>query len=481
MKKSKQTKKNLIQRFFATKWTLILIIAISFLSACKKTEELSVTTTTPSNITETTATLGGEVTSDGGNAVTERGICLSEEVNPTIDDVVNDVTFTMGAGLGVFTDDYSGFIPNSTIHVRAYATNSTGTVYGEDKVFTTTASAACTTVNIPANASISTVTNWTAGNVYVLDGTVTVTSTLNIEAGVVVKFKAGARMNIQSSGKVIALGTSGNRIVFTSIKDDNYCGDTNGDGNATVPAAGDWTCIYLNGASTATSINSFTYCDFFYGGANDNPYNNVIRVAVNGSAFTFDNCVFAHTKSVLSNSASYAFYAGNYMRDNTLSVFTNNTFYDNDRPIYLDVKYSMATNNVFYNPLNPSVKNTRNGIWMYNGGMTSSTTVNWNVTGVPYILDGYFQIKSLNSVLNIGSNVIVKFLNPSDGILTDNTSLNFDGTTIFTSIKDDVNGGDTNGDGNATSPANGDWYGLENRPLATSTFYHGSNILYAAN
>lgn len=466
--------------------TLVFLftISIALLSACKTNDPspdvLTVTTATPTNITETTATLGGNVTKDGGKTVTERGVCLSDEINPTIDDV-NDVHFDIGSGLGVFSEDFNGFPPNATVHVRAYAINSSGVAYGNDIVFTTTASAGCNIVNIPASTTINTATNWTSGNVYVIEGTVTLTSTLTIDAGVVVKFKQDARLNIQNSGKVIANGTNSNRIVFTSIKDDNYCGDTNGDGSATSPQAGDWTCIYLNGSSTATSINSFTYCDFFYGGANDNPYNNVIRVAVNGSAFTFDHCAFAHTKSVTSNSASYAFYAGNYMRDNSVSVFTNNAFYDNDRPIYLDVKYSMPTSNIFHDPLNPGTQNSRNGIWMYNGGMTSSTTVNWNVTEVPYILDGYFQIKSLGSVLNIGSNVIVKFLHTSDGILTDNTSLTFDGTTIFTSIKDDTNGGDTNGDGSATSPANGDWYGLEKRPLATSTFYHGSNILYAAN
>ncbi len=473
MKKIKETNNNLVQRFISNKWTIILLFCISLISACAPNDTapnvLTVTTNTPTNITTTTVTLGGNVTKDGGNAVTERGICLSDVANPAIDDV-NDLKITSGSGLGNFTDDYVGFDPNTTYHVRAYATNSTGTAYGEDKEFTTSASSACNIVNIASNATISSATTWTAGNVYVLDGTIKVTAALTIDAGVVVKLKSGARIDVQSSGKIIALGTSSNRIVFTSIKDDDFCGDTNGDGSATSPQAGDWICIFLNGSSPTASINTFTYCDFFYAGANSNPYNNAVRVAINGTAFTFDHCVFAHTKSDPSNSASYVFYGEAYMADNTVSVFTNNAFYDNDRPILLNSYYTLNPNNIFHNPLNPSETNNRNGIFMYHYTNPSGAIVSWNVSEVPYVMDVFFNGggSGATGTVNIGANVVVKFSTTSAGISRGATrTLNIGSGAVLTSYKDDAHGGDTNGDGNATSPANGDWDGYYDYPTTS--------------
>ncbi len=93
----------------------------------------TVTTTVISNITTTTADAGGNVTADGGDAVTTRGVCWSTFTNPTIDD---DKT-TDGTGTGVFASNITGLDPNTTYYVAAYATNSAGTVYGDDVVFTT--------------------------------------------------------------------------------------------------------------------------------------------------------------------------------------------------------------------------------------------------------------------------------------------------------------------------------------------------------
>ena len=93
----------------------------------------TVSTTAISNIDKTTATGGGNITADGGATVTARGICWSTSQNPTVDG--NHTTD--GTGTGNFTSSMTGLSANTTYYVRAYATNSAGTAYGEQVSFTT--------------------------------------------------------------------------------------------------------------------------------------------------------------------------------------------------------------------------------------------------------------------------------------------------------------------------------------------------------
>ena len=92
-----------------------------------------VATTDVTGITETSAVAGGEITSDGGAEVTARGVCWSINQNPTTE---NDKTVD-GSGVGSFTSNMTGLTQNTTYYVRAYATNSEGTSYGEEVSFTT--------------------------------------------------------------------------------------------------------------------------------------------------------------------------------------------------------------------------------------------------------------------------------------------------------------------------------------------------------
>ncbi|MDT8401661.1 MAG: SusF/SusE family outer membrane protein [Bacteroidales bacterium] len=93
----------------------------------------TVTTAAISDTSYTSATSGGEVTAAGGADVTARGVCWSTSPGPT----VNDSKTTDGDGLGSFTSSLSGLDDNTTYYVRAYATNSAGTGYGEELSFTT--------------------------------------------------------------------------------------------------------------------------------------------------------------------------------------------------------------------------------------------------------------------------------------------------------------------------------------------------------
>jgi alpha-tubulin suppressor-like RCC1 family protein len=93
----------------------------------------TLTTSALTSITSITALSGGNVTSDGGVNVSARGVCWSLSHNPTI---ANDKT-SDGTGIGNFTSNITGLIPNTSYYVRAYATNTVGTGYGGELNFTT--------------------------------------------------------------------------------------------------------------------------------------------------------------------------------------------------------------------------------------------------------------------------------------------------------------------------------------------------------
>ena len=134
-------------------------------------EPPTVTTTNVTNITETTATCGGNVTSDGGADVTARGVCWSTSQNPTIDDNKTE----NGSGTGSYVSNLSNLTPNTKYYVRAYATNSAGTGYGNEVSFTTLENVELPTLTTTNVTSITETTATCGGNV-TSDGGATVTA-----------------------------------------------------------------------------------------------------------------------------------------------------------------------------------------------------------------------------------------------------------------------------------------------------------------
>lgn len=91
-----------------------------------------IVTITATNITGFGASSGGQVVSDGGNAIISRGVCWDISPNPDL----SDLHTTNGVGVGAFTSQISGIAPNTLYYVRAYATNSAGTSFGNQITFT---------------------------------------------------------------------------------------------------------------------------------------------------------------------------------------------------------------------------------------------------------------------------------------------------------------------------------------------------------
>ena len=111
----------------------------------------TLTTTAISSITTTSASSGGNITSDGGSNVTTRGICWSSSPNPT---TYNYRTYN-GTGTGAYTSSISGLSSGTTYYVRAFATNSGGTAYGNEISFTTSAKSPTLTTTVSGSITIS--------------------------------------------------------------------------------------------------------------------------------------------------------------------------------------------------------------------------------------------------------------------------------------------------------------------------------------
>ncbi len=92
-----------------------------------------VTTLSVTNAGLSSAEGGGEVISDGGIYVSERGVCWSKNPDPAI----SDSRTADGWGLGAFSSAITGLAPETRYYARAYATNSDGTAYGSQVEFQT--------------------------------------------------------------------------------------------------------------------------------------------------------------------------------------------------------------------------------------------------------------------------------------------------------------------------------------------------------
>jgi hypothetical protein len=122
-----------MKKIFKINLLFIVVISLLLTTGCKKKEVPVLTTTDASNITATTASSGGNITSDGNETVTARGVCWGTAINP----VISGSHTTDGTGAGSFISSITGLTGGNTYHVRAYATNSEGTAYGSDKTFAT--------------------------------------------------------------------------------------------------------------------------------------------------------------------------------------------------------------------------------------------------------------------------------------------------------------------------------------------------------
>jgi len=153
----------------------------------------SLTTTAASSLTATTASSGGDITDDNGSDITERGVCWSTTVNPTI----SDSHTSDGTGKGVFTSNLTGLTSGTKYYVKAYATNSAGTSYGNEINFTT--------ISAPGINEV-----WIQGSAFT-------PATITVSAGTTIKWtnKDGMSHTVTSTTALFDSGTIGNNGTYS--------------------------------------------------------------------------------------------------------------------------------------------------------------------------------------------------------------------------------------------------------------------------
>ena len=166
----------------------------------------TVTTSAVTQITETTAVAGGNVTADGNATVTERGVVYSTTANPT----TANTKKVSGSGTGAFTCNLTGLQASTTYYVRAYAINEKGTAYGEQVTFKTLTPIVPPTVTTSAVTQITETTAVAGGNV-TADGGASVT-----ERGVV--YSTTANPTTANTKKVSGSGTGAFTCNLTGLQ-----------------------------------------------------------------------------------------------------------------------------------------------------------------------------------------------------------------------------------------------------------------------
>mgnify|MGYP000846743174 FL=1 len=373
--------------------------------------------------------------------------------DPNNDTLAYKWTTTKGTFNSTTGTDVIWTAPNTVGSAQVTVTVSDGKL--ETKyTWTVNVIAESNTILITENIALD--TTWKAGKTYIVND-ITLNAHLTIEPGTIIKFKENCGLTVDTAGSITAVGTSALPIIFTSIRDDAHGGDTNKDGSNSKPAVADWSFIDLYNSRFST----FTHCQFYYGGSG---YRDSV-LTVNLAKATIDNCTFAFNKGTVNGALDLA----GALQD---TIVTNNKFYQNIIPLVINAQINIDNSNVFKDPNNPAVTNTKNGIFLYNGDYYMRKSLSWQETEVPFVITNDLNIDS-GFTLSLSPGVVVKF---QEGFsLTVEGSLKAKGTAsqpiVFTSYRDDRLT-DTNGDGTVTKPNASDWQrlSLDNSPLASNEF-----------
>lgn len=335
---------------------------------------------------------------------------------------------------------------------------------------------ACVKTVVNVSAAITTATTWDSCHIYHVSGFLGLSAPLTIMAGTIVKFDAQKGIVVNGGGgQLIVGGNAEHPVIFTSLKDDSYGGDSNGDGSATTPQKGDWQFITLG----TTSDNSFDYCHILYAGYATANSEQALNMGSGADNF-FRNSVIAHT----AGGAEQRLAALNMSGCPQSSEAQWNTFFDNGHPVLIGTSTDFDDSNIFHNPDDASETNLCNGIFVdCTHNQDQADLMTWSETEVAFVFGRWYGNSwtfDALKILELGDNVVIKFArytNPGFSILFPDGGTgqisNYDGPGVeFTSYGDDTYKGDTNGDGFSTPEL---WGGISYPGI---NWYQWSNIHY---